>query len=141
MTWAIDSDQVEVQASTEPTYTLKCPTKPITVQSFLRYLETNKQHNVAMANHQVQRKEDGSYQINKEDTCKYIVTSLSGKDKPSSQNMVNLLDLDAIQASPLLKLVMRVKYVEKRRSIEPGRFALFLQKPIRLIANKLVRLL
>jgi hypothetical protein len=141
VTWAIDSDQVEVQASTEPTYNLKCSTKPISIRSFLQYLESNKQSNVSLANHQVKRQADGSYQITQDDTCKYVVTAVGSKDKTSSQNLVNHLDLDAVQASPLLKLVMRVKYVEKRRAIEPGRFALFLKKPIRLVGAKLVRLL
>ena len=139
--WVIDSDQVEVHTNTEPAYTLKCPTKPISMQSFLRYLESNKQHNISMANHQIKRQSDGTYNISPEDTCKYVVTSVSGKDKPTTQNVVNFLDIDTVEASPLLRLVMRVKYVEKRRTIEPGRFALFLKKPIRLIANKLVRLL
>jgi hypothetical protein len=36
---------------------------------------------------------------------------------------------------------MRVKYVEKRRTVEPGRFALFLREPLRLSASSLARLL
>ena len=81
MTWAPDSDQVEVQASTKPTYNLKCPTKPITVQSILRYLESNKQSNVSLANHQVKRQGDNSYQITQEDTCKYIVSAVGARTR------------------------------------------------------------
>ena len=138
--WAIEDDQVMVQASTEPAYTPKCPMAPVTLQTFLLYLASQKQISVEIANHKCKRAGD-HFEISPEQECRYLIHQLGNKEKVTPQNMANLLDLEKVQTSEKVQLLMRVKYCEKRRAVEPGRFALYLRKPVRVAADTLVRLL
>ena len=144
MLWEITSDEVEVQCSTEPVYPLKCATGPVPLRTFLKYLASNRQISVDLVNHKMKKLNESKNDVSPESVCRYAVSSMAPKEKVTNQNFVGLLDVEAILAhqsqKSMVKLVMRVKYVEKRRCIEPGRFALFLTKPVRLAADTLVRL-
>ena len=133
---AINDDKVMVQAITTPTYTPKCPIAPVSLQTFILYLAGQISADIAEHN-----RAGDHFNVCPQQECRYLMHQVGSTEKVTTQNLANLLDLEKVEKSEKVQLVLQAKYNEKRRAVELGPFALYLRKPVRVAADTLVRLL
>ena len=112
--------------------------KPVSLQSFLTFLESNQKVRVQMAMHKLEKdKVSKKYQVSplKDISFKILPIDNTHREKPTDQNAASYLKVKDLKDHPRLVVYPRWKYSEAKNTCEAARPALYFKESMRVKAG------